>query len=384
MVTDAPYKTSSCRLHLQVQLLRVLLCACIIGLCVPASAEIASEADAETVKAAAETAETVGEAAEQHEQEPSAASAPAEQEAVPAAAPAAVFDLNLDIMCVTFSGQVLADSGYEWADKKKKKNTPIFFIPVPTLSASLHSPQPQRGQPMKLVSFAWNTAATITPVGIGGAASGTISLTPLLSLMAAAGVNTGWNYGKSLVTMATYNPAKQEYESDMAFSEVGYSFAGSAVGIVPLPAANMVQLSYTAMYTGYTGAEKGEPWKCGMAGECVNGWSFKTSVMAAHNFRQAGMLKMMGISVGASGWYTADDWDKVYEPYNPTYVTFSITPMARLMPARNQMIMAMANVNRERKFESDDFKTSKTLSQVYDGSRWRFKNIMVLWHIQLL
>ena len=54
------------------------------------------------------------------------------------------------------------------------------------------------------------------------------------------------------------------------------------------------------------------------------------------------------------------------------------------MPARNQMIMAMANVNRERKFESDDFKTSKTLSQVYDGSRWRFKNIMVLWHIKLL
>ena len=105
--------------------------------------------------------------------------------------------------------------------------------------------------------------------------------------------------------------------------------------------------------------------------------------MVAHMFHDTKLLKMAALTGGAHGWYNEDDYDECYKPYNPTYVTFTITPMVQLQPNQKQHIMVMGTIARERQFENENFKSKEMLSQVYTSSKWRFKSITCVWSIAL-
>ena len=297
-----------------------------------------------------------------------------------------VLNVSLDISGFTINGDNLARSGYDWADNNFVRNVPIFFIAFPSLSVQLHPERPKPGtvsrKDIKLISFSWLADGVLSPAGIMTGASVSCSITPFFTLTAASHISSSWNYGSTFVTIATYNPDNRKYDTCTSLSGAAYSFAGTASAMLPLPARNMLQFTYSSEYTGFTRAENGEPWKCGMNQNSVNGWKFTASAMASHMFTK-GSIKMTGITFSAGGWYSSSYYDDIYQPYNPSYVTFTITPMIRLQPAPKQSVIVMAVINRERRFENDSYTTNQTLLQTYTGSRWQFKTFMCIWHIQL-
>jgi hypothetical protein len=294
-----------------------------------------------------------------------------------------VSDIALDIAGFSISGKDLLRSGYDWFDYDIIRDIPFFFIALPAISARISSPRPAGGkkEKMQLFSSGYTAGASLTPVGIGTDAGVFCSITPLLTFSASAKVQTGWNYGSSFITIGTYNPEQKEYDSCTSLSELAYTIKTSAM--LTIPAGNyMMQLGYSPELTGFTGAGDGQPWKCGIGQDSVNGWKYNAFISVLRILNKE-KIKMAGITLAADGWYSSSYFDSVYEPYNPGFVTFTVTPMIRIQPAKKQNLMIMAVFARERKFENENYDTNETLMQNYTGAQWQFKTCMFLWHIKL-
>lgn len=294
-----------------------------------------------------------------------------------------VSDIALDIAGFSISGKDLSRSGYDWLDYDIIRDIPFFFIAIPALSVQISSPRPAGGkkEKMQLFSSGYTAGASLTPVSIGTNAGVSCSITPLLTFSASANVQTGWNYGSTLIAVGTYNPEREKYDSCTSLSELAYSVKTSAM--LTIPAGNyMMQLGYSPELTGFTGAGDGQPWKCGIAQNSVNGWKYNAFISVSRRLNKE-KIKMAGITLAADGWYSSSYFDSVYDPYNPGFVTFTVTPMLRIQPAKKQNLMIMAVFARERKFENENYDTNETLMQNYTGAQWKFKTCMFLWHIKL-
>ena len=291
------------------------------------------------------------------------------------------FDLSLDVIGMMFTGESISKMGYSWSDKYYLKNVPLIPIAMPSLTANVHkkyNPEDMR----KLISTSYSWISSLNALGVETGAEYAVSITPLLKLKTFAGVKSAWNYGSSQKGLAVYDYVEKEYVRKTSLSQLAYQFGGEAGVMMPIPKGNMIQGSYSSTYVGFTGAEDKEVWKCGMDSDSVNGWKYRAALMFAHMYKGPN-LSMIGITGSATGWYSENDFDDVYEPYKPNFVTFSISPMIQWKFKNKQNLMVSAVISRDRKFENEDYDSSEELLQVYDGTEWKLKTIMCIWHIPL-
>jgi len=288
-------------------------------------------------------------------------------------------DFGIVGMSVNYE-QIAQYSDYNYRGNDFLKQFPLYFIPLPYLNGGC-----KYSTSKGIFSFNNKADLTLSPAGTGTGFSSSVSITPLFSLFANAHIETAWNYGSYIELVGVYNPAKKDYDKLTSFSEFSYGFGFGAVAIVPLPKKNIINLSYKTDYIAFSGAEDGEPWVCGTEYNCVNGWRYDASAMLAHTFNGP-KLKMLGISGSASGIYDEDDFNKIYEAYNPGFRTYSISAISNFSLTERQTLMVMAKVSRNRCFELDknDYEAEETLMQKYKRAKWGFDGIMIMWNIDLL
>ena len=300
------------------------------------------------------------------------------------------FSMSLDIIGLTMSGDDLAKEGYSWADKERLEQVPLIPLALPAFTLCYGQPAPhnsheaedEKKEPeFQLLSTEFFISSTISLLDARANCEFSIYLTPLLQLTASSGIHSAWNYSSSNPSLGVYNPAKAEYDKLTSFSEFAYNFAGKATVTIPLPQAIILQGSYEHKYVAFTGADDKEPWKCGESGG-VNGWKYQASVMIGKMF-ECPKLKMIGLIGSAEAWYSDSYFDERYKDYNPDFIEFSIVPMVQFELTKKQSLMAQAVISRDRKFENDDCDNDQQLLQVYDGTKWRLKTIMAIWHIDL-
>ena len=290
--------------------------------------------------------------------------------------------LNLGFFAMSVNGEQLAqNSDYDrYSSNQVLMQIPLFIVPVPFLTGGC-----KHTLSNGIVSFRNSADMSLSFAGIGASYTSSVSITPLFSLFAKANIGTAWNYGTLVGLIGIYNPAESEYDPLTSFSEFFYGMAFGARAMAPLPKHNIIQLSFNTDYVAFSGAEDGEPWVCGTERDCVNGWRYEASAMLAHTF-DGPKLKMVGLSSSISGRYSEDDFDKVYQPYNPAFKTYSIGAMSQFTLTEKQSLLLMLNVSRKRKFErdTDEYEAEETLMQKYVGAKWGFDGIMIMWNINLL
>ncbi|MBQ1590636.1 MAG: hypothetical protein II077_01155 [Treponema sp.] len=290
--------------------------------------------------------------------------------------------LNLGFFAMSVNGEQLAqNSDYDrYSSNQVLRQIPLFIVPVPFLTGGC-----KHTLSKGIVSFRNSADMSLSFAGIGASYTSSVSITPLFSVFAKASIGTAWNYGNWVDLIGIYNPAESEYDPLTSFSEFFYGMAFGARAMAPLPKHNIIQLSFNTDYVAFSGADDGEPWVCGTERDCVNGWRYEASAMLAHTF-DGPKLKMVGLSSSISGRYSADDFDKVYQPYNPAFKTYSIGAMSQFTLTEKQSLLLMLNVSRKRKFErdTDEYEAEETLMQKYVGAKWGFDGIMIMWNINLL
>ena len=290
--------------------------------------------------------------------------------------------LNLGFFAMSVNGEQLAqNSDYDrYSSNQVLRQIPLFIVPVPFLTGGC-----KHTLSKGIFSFRNTADMSLSFAGIGASYTSSVSITPLFSVFAKASIGTAWNYGTWVDLIGIYNPAESEYDPLTSFSEFFYGMAFGARAMAPLPKHNIIQLSFNTDYIAFSGADDGEPWVCGTERDCVNGWRYEASAMLAHTF-DGPKLKMVGFSSSISGRYSADDFDKVYQPYKPAFKTYSIGAMSQFTLTEKQSLLLMLNVSRKRKFErdTDEYEAEETLMQKYVGAKWGFDGIMIMWNINLL
>ena len=290
--------------------------------------------------------------------------------------------LNLGFFAMSVNGEQLAqNSDYDrYSSNQVLMQIPLFIVPVPFLTGGC-----KHTLSKGIVSFRNSADMSLSFAGIGASYTSSVSITPLFSVFAKASIGTAWNYGTWVDLIGIYNPAESEYDPLTSFSEFFYGMAFGARAMAPLPKHNIIQLSFNTDYIAFSGADDGEPWVCGTERDCVNGWRYEASAMLAHTF-DGPKLKMVGLSSSISGRYSEDDFDKVYQPYNPAFKTYSIGAMSQFTLTEKQSLLLMLNASRKRKFErdTDEYEAEETLMQKYVGAKWGFDGIMIMWNINLL
>ena len=243
--------------------------------------------------------------------------------------------LNLGFFGMSVNGEQLAqNSDYDWySSNQVLRQIPLFIVPVPFLTGGC-----KHTLSKGIVSFRNSADMSLSFAGIGASYTSSVSITPLFSVFAKASIGTAWNYGTWVDLIGIYNPAESEYDPLTSFSEFFYGMAFGARAMAPLPKHNIIQLSFNTDYIAFSGADDGEPWVCGTERDCVNGWRYEASAMLAHTF-DGPKLKMVGLSSSISGRYSADDFDKVYQPYNPAFKTYSIGAMSQFTLTEKQTLL---------------------------------------------
>ncbi len=297
------------------------------------------------------------------------------------------FDLNLDVITMTIPGEQLARSGYSKLDKWYLRDVPVMFLPVAAISVDVHKKisfpdKNEKPAHPALISTNYHWISSLNPTGISSGIQYSVSITPLLTLQAFAGTQTAWNYSSKVKNIGLYDYTKAEYKRKTSLSGIAYQYGGEATVTAPLPKGNLLQGKFSSTYVGFTGADDKEIWKCGSENNSVNGWKYKSSIMLAHMYNNPSHA-MLGIIGSASGWYSEKYFDDVYKPYDPDFVTFSLSPMFQMHLKNRQNLMINAVISRDRKFKNDDYSNEEVLVQVREGTQWKLKTIMVMWHIPL-
>jgi hypothetical protein len=272
------------------------------------------------------------------------------------------FSLNLTILEATMSGRDLARAGLSQFDKDVVREIPVIPVFLPSITAEYNIVKPV--QNTKLV-FNAKALATITVMQAGTAGFVSLMLPPWISLTAGVHIATAWNYGTMFTFLSVYDPSEQDYDSCTSCTEFEYGAKAEIKFTIPY-GMYLFQAGYSSEYIGFTGAENGEVWTCGMNSNCVNGFRYNASFLAGRRLNNL-LFKMIGLNASVSGWYSDSYFDDVYKQYDPDFVTVSFSPMIQMQLRKNQSLIIMAVVDRERNFEDNDCGTSTLLQNCTGG-----------------
>ena len=262
-------------------------------------------------------------------------------------------------------------------NSKTLHSWPFFAFAVPAWNSDFKL---QRNG--KLFTLKGGAVGDVNFAGLGVKLDVAVELIHLLEIGVQANGGTALNYGRTSTFMGVYDVEKKDYHQDYIFTEYGYGFTYKASLTLPLlvllPKSDWTKVILKASgeyaYSGYTGADDGEVWKAGN-GNMVNGFHYKCggTLIYMLPFKR---VPMAMVAANVSGYKHAYDFDPVFEDYNPTFKTVTITPMLSFKVNEIWNGMLMAVVSRDRRYEEDRYKSSEELLQKQVGAEWNLKTIM--------
>ena len=283
-------------------------------------------------------------------------------------------NLTFNIVCMTVSPDKISDlSSAKW------ENFPVVPLAFPALGASYGTMKKNEG--FKLFDYNWAVNASLTPLGIGGAVSGEFSITPLLTLSANSGFLSGWNFGSLYTGIGVYDYDEGDYRRERSLSEAALFFEGKASVMIPTKIV-FLNLTYSAVYTYFTGADAGEVWTCATYKHCVNGWAYSAGASAI-KFTNLDHVKMIAFNADVKGYYKTEYFDDEYKNYNPGFVTVDFGPMAIANLTPKVSMIIKATVGNMRDFKESNYDSTEELKQTYDGWKIRFKTLLVMFNIKI-
>jgi hypothetical protein len=296
-----------------------------------------------------------------------------------AASKSPFFDIGFDI---TGAFETERSAGVNWSNNDIVRDVPFIPEAFPAFSVRISYPNPYTFKPTihDIFYCGYFCGSSVSPVGITAYATGTVNITPLLTIAAGGQLGTAWNYGSLYTAIGVYDVSENKYRNLSAFGSLFCDFTVSAVLVIPLGPV-IAEFIYVPEFVYLTGAGNGEAWKFSTQSECVNGWRYLYGGMIAYQFpKKTGMA---GIQFIAQGWYLSNYFDEIFQPYDPDFVTFSIIPSFQIQITKKQGLQITVPVSRVRRFENENYTTNEILLQNCVGSVWRLVSVNFLWHIQI-
>ena len=164
-------------------------------------------------------------------------------------------------------------------------------------------------------------------------------------------------------------------------SEAALFFEGKASVMIPTKIV-FLNLTYSAVYTYFTGADAGEVWTCATYKHCVNGWAYSAGASAI-KFTNFDHVKMIAFNADVKGYYKTEYFDDEYKNYNPGFVTVDFGPMAIANLTPKVSMIIKATVGNMRDFKESNYDSTEELKQTYDGWKIRFKTLLVMFNIKI-
>ena len=236
----------------------------------------------------------------------------------------------------------------------------------------------------KIFSVTGKSVGSLTPMNIGLTAGLDLSLIHLLEIGVQGNASSAWNYGRTSTFMGVYQPDERTFSQDIFLTEGGFTVTYKASLTLPimavLPKSNWTKIILKAAgnleNSFYTGADDGEPWKAG-ADVRVNGYraDVSGSIMYMLPFEHVNMA-MVTAKIG--GFLNDEDFDEIYQDYDPDFKTLSITPtlMFKIIPQWSGMVMAP--IVRERKYNKSKYESNEELMLKRVGKEWQLNAIMCM------
>ena len=266
------------------------------------------------------------------------------------------------------------------SDSESVRKWNFMILPAPSFALGAKITH----RPSKILRYSAGAGAALTFPGAGLNAALGVTLLDLLELSASETLFSGWNIS-SFNNMGVYDTARKDYgKSDFARNFSYTTLLGAKLTVplmLALPKSDWTRLllqgSAGLELSRFTDAHDGEAWHCG-GGAAANGWQ------VLYGGALVWMLphKVVRTAVLSVGWkrYLKDSYfERAYLPYDPDFLSCSITPMLSLKFSGKSSGMLLCMVSRERKFADDGYVSNEELLQTRTGARWRLKTVMFTW-----
>jgi hypothetical protein len=202
----------------------------------------------------------------------------------------------------------------------------------------------------------FSTQLELTPVSIAPAVK--LTFTPIAFLVFNAGGRIGgaWDF-IGVQGLASYDAEKRTYISLSPFSSFHYElwaegiFQFDLAALLPGEWNHVVFLaSYKAMYEAITrGGENGKPWVWQGLYEKANGWKYISSVVIGYQMPL--VLQMAAVQAEFEGYYSPSSYHTRYEPWNPSFVTISVSPILNFQFTEKQSLLVQFRFRSRRGYE---------------------------------
>lgn len=278
---------------------------------------------------------------------------------------------------LTFVGLIMSHRALR--NSKAMHDWPFFGFALP---AAWNSSISLKKDVSKLLSLKNTSGGAVSFAGLNLSDEISLELIHLLELGVQGSLGSAINYGDYATFMGVFDPEERDYRTDMFLTEYTYGVKYKASLTIPLlvflPKSDWTKIilkpSASLAYNAYTGAEDGEVWKAG-SDNSVNGYKYSYGGVLIY-LLPFEKFPMAMVSTNVIGFKHAYDFDKIYEDYDPGFVSISITPMLSFKLDELWSGMVMASFSRDRKYENYRFEPTEEILQKKIGAEWAVKTII--------
>ena len=226
-------------------------------------------------------------------------------------------------------------------------------------------------------------AFELTPVSVKPKLSIEFSPVPFLVFRAGGSVGFGFNY-LGLEGVAEYNPKTREYDTLTGINHPYYDLWASGTfqfdtgALIPGDWSHIILLaSYSTVYTGLAGLEKGDifEWQCTKYKAC--GLAYEVQGIIAYQMPLA--LKFAGVMYKQCGYYDGTVYGYYDKTFDGAFPEISISPVLQFAFGKNDELTALFDFSSRRSFESEIKKESDILYTRTTGREWYFKRLAISW-----
>lgn len=261
-------------------------------------------------------------------------------------------------------------------------NWPFFAVAAPAVSTT-YKLEKDFG---KTLTLKGDAAGSLTFMNTGITAGVDLMLIHLLEVGVHGAISSAWNYGETSTFMGVYNPEEKNFDEDMYLTEASFSVIYKSSITIPLlaflPKSDwtkiILKFSGTLENSVYTGADDGELWRAG-ADARINGYRGEVgaTIMYMLPFKHFNMAMLSG---KVSGFLNEDDFDEVFQDYDPDFKIWNITPMLMFKINEKWSGMAMAPIVRERKLSKRKYEAGEEYMLKRVGTQWRMNVLMCMFN----
>ena len=227
------------------------------------------------------------------------------------------------------------------------------------------------------------SAFELTPVSVKPKLSIEFSPFPFLVFRAGGSLGFGFNY-LGLEGVAKYNPESCNFDTLSGISHPYYdlwlsgTFQFDTGALIPGEWSHIILLAtYTTVYTGLAGLEKGDifEWQCTKYKAC--GLAYEVQGIIAYQMPLA--LKFAGVMYKQCGYYDGEVYGKYDKTFDGSFSEISISPVLQFQFGKKDELTALFDFSSRRSFELEIKKGTDILSTRKTGREWYFKCLALSW-----